>query len=69
MAFTFFSVGDKIMVPAEITEIRIKGNGIEYTAKLNKEITSYSANIISFFESDREQILLKREKETSNGQN
>ena len=57
------------MVPAEITEIRIKGNGIEYTAKLNKEITSYSANIISFFESDREQILLKREKETSNGQN
>ncbi len=69
MGMTFFSVGDKIMVPAEITQIYIKSNGIEYTAKLDKEITSYSANIISFFESDREQILLKHEKETSDGQN
>lgn len=69
MGMTFFSVGDKIMVPAEITQIYIKSNGIEYTAKLDREITGHSANMISFLESNRDKVLLKREKETSNGQN
>lgn len=57
------------MVPAEITQIYIKSNGIEYTAKLDKEITGHQANMISFLESNRDKVLLKREKETSNGQN
>lgn len=69
MGMTFFSVGDKIMVPATITEIHVCEKRIEYYAKLDNVIFIHPTNNgVSFYESDRERILLKHEKETSDGQ-
>lgn len=67
MGMTFFSVGDTVLIPAKIKLINITDSGAKYYAEPENLVKIVGTHTILFFESDREKILLKHEKETSNG--
>lgn len=68
MGMTFFSVGDIVLIPARVKEINISTERTSYYIEPIGSVIIRDPSTLMFTEKDREQILLKHEKETSNGQ-
>lgn len=68
MGMTFFSVGDIVLVPAKVKEININPERTSYYIEPIGSVIIRDPTTLMFTEKDREQILLKYEKGTSNGQ-
>ena len=71
MTMTFYSIGDTVLVPAKIIKITINDrNRVKYVASLPDQVTNDlpCSRWVEFEEESRDKIVLKHEKETSDGQ-